>query len=176
MKIMKRYKVAILIFIFNILLGLSLPDIGIASFEITKSNIYEMLGVLPPIFVLLGLLDVWVDKEVMMRYVGKGSGIKGAIISFALGACAAGPLYAAFPVASVMLKKGSGLFNTFLFIGAWSTAKIPLLTFEATSLGIRFMSTRLLLNLIGLPLIAIICTKALTKQEKDAIYDNAMNA
>jgi hypothetical protein len=83
-----------------------------------------MLSVLPPIFILLGLLDVWVDRATMMKFTGKGSGLKGVLIAFLLGSAAAGPLYAAFPVAGVMLKKGSSLFNVFIFIGAWSTTKI----------------------------------------------------
>jgi uncharacterized membrane protein YraQ (UPF0718 family) len=110
--------------------------------------------VIPPIFILLGLLDVWVDRATMMKYTGKGSGLKGVLIAFLLGSAAAGPLYAAFPVAGVMLKKGSGLFNVFIFIGAWSTTKIPMLTFEAASMGLTFTLTRLALSVAGILIIA----------------------
>lgn len=37
------------------------------------------------------------------------------------------------------LKKGSKLSNVFIMIGAWSTTKIPLLLFEISSMGIKFM-------------------------------------
>lgn len=72
------------------------------------------LAVLSPetIFILLGLLDVWVDRQTMMKYTGKGSGLKVILISFLLGSAAAGPLYAAFPVATVMLKK-EAVFSTY---------------------------------------------------------------
>lgn len=46
------------------------PEIGLASFRITNANLLEMLSVIPSIF-LLGLLDVWVEKETMIRYLGK---------------------------------------------------------------------------------------------------------
>lgn len=39
-----------------------MPIIRIPSFVITKNNIITMLGMILPIFVLLGLLDVWVEK------------------------------------------------------------------------------------------------------------------
>lgn len=68
-----------------------------------------MLSVLPPIFLLLGLLDVWVPKETFMRFLGKDSGITGLIFSILLGACAAGPLYGVFPVAGMMMRKGLNL-------------------------------------------------------------------
>jgi len=130
-----------------------------------------MLSVIPPIFVLLGLLDVWVDRATMIRYTGKGSGIKGILIAFLLGSAAAGPLYAAFPVAGVMLKKGSSLMNVFIFIGAWSTTKIPMLTFEAASLGLAFTLTRLALSIIGIMAIAAITQMSLNDAQQRDVYE-----
>lgn len=130
-----------------------------------------MMTVIPPIFILLGLLDVWVEKATMIRYTGKDSGIKGILIAFLLGAAAAGPLYAAFPVAGVMIKKGSSLLNVFVFIGAWSTAKIPMLTFEAANLGLPFMLTRLALSIVGILIIAVITEKSLNKEQQKAIFE-----
>ncbi len=173
---LRRYKLFLLLLAVNLIVGILNPTFGASSFQITKDNIMEMLSVLPPIFVLLGLLDVWVEKEVMMRYLGKDSGFKGMIMAFGLGAVAAGPLYAAFPVATVMLKKGSGLFNVFIFIGAWSTAKIPLLTFEASSLGFGFMLVRLIINIFGIIAIAYVTRKTLSEQEKKEVYHLAEDA
>lgn len=168
--LIKRYRTFLVILSINVLVGFMYPEIGASSFQLTKSNLLEMLSVLPPIFILLGLLDVWVDRETMIRLLGNGSGIRGIVIAFALGAAAAGPLYAAFPVAAVMLKKRASLFNTFIFIGAWSTAKIPLLTFEAASLGLAFTGTRLILNIFGIMAIAYVVNKSLTEEEKEEVY------
>ena len=167
----KRYKVFLLLIIINIVIGIALPDIGIKSLSLTKDNFIEMMLVIPPIFVLLGLLDVWVDRATMMKYTGKGSGLKGVLIAFLLGSAAAGPLYAAFPVAGVMLKKGSSLFNVFIFIGAWSTTKIPMLTFEAASLGLTFTITRLVLSIIGILMIAVTAEKSLNQEQQKKIYE-----
>ena len=65
-----------------------------------------MLLVIPPIFILLGLLDVWVPREKMMRFMGPSSGMKGGVLAFLLGSFAAGPLYGAFPVAAVLDEEG----------------------------------------------------------------------
>lgn len=162
---LKRYKAFLLLFVVEILLCFVLPDIGFNSLTNIRNNVLEMLQIIPPVFVLLGLLDVWVEKETMMKYTGKGSGVKGFIISFLLGSAAAGPLYAAFPVAVVMRKKGSSIFNIFVFLGAWSTTKIPMLTFEAANLGISFMCLRLVLSVIGIIFIAGVLDK--TVKETD---------
>jgi len=170
-KFLKRYGIPVLLIVVNIVIGLVFPDIGLKSLELTKQNIIEMVSVIPPIFVLLGLLDVWVDRATMMKYTGKGSGIKGVLLAFFLGSAAAGPLYAAFPVAGVMLKKGSSLFNVFVFIGAWSTTKIPMLTFEAASMGPTFMLVRLGLSIIGILIIAAVTEKSLNQQQQDEVYE-----
>jgi uncharacterized membrane protein YraQ (UPF0718 family) len=166
----KRYRLFILLVLANIAIGLALPEIGKKSVELTAQNLLEMLAVIPPIFVLLGLLDVWVDRATMMKYTGKDSGLKGILIAFLLGSAAAGPLYAAFPVASVMLRKGSSLRNVFIFIGAWSTTKIPMLTFEAASMGLPFTLVRLLLSVIGIFAIAGITEKSLNAVQQNEVY------
>lgn len=169
-KFLKRYGIAILLIAVNIVIGLIYPGIGLKSLELTKQNVIEMISVIPPIFILLGLLDVWVDRATMMKYIGKGSGFKGVLLAFLLGSAAAGPLYAAFPVAGIMLKKGSSLFNVFIFIGAWSTTKIPMLTFEAASMGLTFTLIRLGLSIIGILVIALITEKSLKKEQQEEVY------
>ncbi len=167
---LKRYGAFFLLLIAGVVAGLLLPDLGQAAMKNTLGSLKEMLSVLPPIFVLLGLLDVWVDRATMVKYTGKGSGFKGVLIAFLLGSAAAGPLYAAFPFAAVMLKKGSSLFNVLIFIGAWSTTKIPLLAFEASSMGMTFMLVRLGLSLVGIPLIALITDRVIGKAGISEIY------
>lgn len=168
--ILKRYWIFLLLLIVNVVIGLIFPEIGKRTLEISKQNVIEMLLVIPPIFVLLGLLDVWVDRTTMVKFMGKGSGIKGVLIAFLLGSAAAGPLYAAFPVAGVMMKKGSSLFNIFVFIGAWSTTKIPMLTFEAASLGLTFTLLRLGLSIVGILIIAFVTEKILSETHKEEIF------
>jgi len=79
-------------------------------------------------------------------------------------------LYAAFPVASVMLRKGSSLRNVFVFIGAWSTTKIPMLTFEAASLGLPFTLARLSLSIIGIFVITLFTERSLNDAQQSEVY------
>lgn len=172
-KLLKRYKFFISLTIINIIVLFVNPDLGKRSLQLTKSNALEMLSILPPIFILLGLLDVWVKKETMIKYMGEKSGMVGILIAFVLGSAAAGPLYGAFPVAIVLLKKGSKLSNVLIMIGAWSTTKIPLLLFEASSMGLKFTLIRFILDLFGIAVIAYSTEKLLSKRDKEEIYANA---
>lgn len=152
--ILIRYRLFLAFSGVGIALLILTPDIGVKAFSVTNENLLEMLAFLPPIFVLLGLLDVWVERETMIKYMGERSGLRGMLLAFTLGSAAAGPLYAAFPMAGVMMRKGARLFNVFIFIGAWSSTKIPLIMFETATLGFRFMAMRLVLNIIGIVIIA----------------------
>ena len=173
MKLAKRYQIFILLLVINIVVLVISPNVGRKAFQMTGSNMLEMLSVLPPIFILLGLLDVWVKRETMIKYMGDNSGMVGVLLAFFLGSAAAGPLYAAFPVAGVLLKKGSKLSNVFIMLGAWSTTKIPLILFEASGLGLKFMLVRFMMDLIGIAIISYITEKSLTQKDKDVIYQKA---
>lgn len=172
-KIVKRYKFFIALAVINLLIIIFFPDVGNKSISITWKNTIEMLSVIPPIFILLGLLDVWVKRETMVKYMGEGSGFIGILLAFFLGSAAAGPLYAAFPVAGVLLKKGSKLSNVLIMLGAWSTTKIPLLLFEASSMGLKFTALRLVMDLLGIAVIAYITERLLNNDEKEDIYKRA---
>ena len=166
----KKYKVALVLLFVNIAVYFVSPLIGKESFKIVENSLVDLISVVPPIFILLGLLDVWVKKETMVKFIGEGSGIKGILIAFLLGSAAAGPLYASFPVADVFIGKGAKFSNVLIFIGAWSTTKIPLILFEASSLGTKFTVVRLLLNLPVILIIAFTIEKLISKDEIEEIY------
>lgn len=96
-------------------------------------------------------------------------------MSILIGSAAAGPLYAAFPVALVFMKKGAKFSNILIFIGAWSTTKIPMILFEISSLGLKFALTRLALSVIGIFLIAFIVNARMNKAEVQVLYEKANN-
>ena len=112
----------------------------------------------------------WVPRETMIKYMGEGSGVKGIVLSILLGSAAAGPLYGAFPVAAVFMKKGVKFSNVLIFIGAWSTTKIPMLLFETAALGLKFALTRLLIDIPGIILIAYILGSLISEREAKEIY------
>lgn len=136
-------------------------------------NLQEMLLVLPPVFILMGILDVFVERETVMKWMGHGSGIRGAVLSFLLGSMAAGPLYGAFPVAAVFLKKGVKFFNVLIFLGAWSTTKVPMLLFETVSLGKTFTLSRLILDMAGILAMSGLMTRLMKEKEIEKLRRNA---
>ena len=174
MKLFKRYLFFIITLIILGIIFIINLNLGIKAISTVGFSLKEMALVLPPIFILLGLLDVWVSREKMIKFMGEGSGIKGIIIAIVLGSVAAGPLYAAFPIAAVLMKKGAKLSNILIFIGAWSTTKLPMFLFEMSALGIKFALTRLLIDIPGIIIIGYAIYYLLSKKEKEIIYEIAI--
>ena len=172
-QLMKRYRFFIGTLVVVGVLTIINRDVGFKSFVNAGYTIKEMMLIIPAVFILLGLLDVWVPREVMIKYMGEGSGIQGIVLSFIIGSAAAGPLYGAFPVAAVFMKKGVKFMNVLIFIGAWSTTKIPMLLFEISSLGLQFALTRLLINIPGIIIIAYAISVFTKPEEVSAMYEKA---
>lgn len=170
-KIVKRYRVFFIVLFAMILLLIFNRQLGLNALGITVNSVKEMLLVIPPIFVLLGLLDVWVPRETMIKYMGEGSGIKGILLAIFIGSAAAGPLYGAFPIAAVFMKKGVKFMNILIFIGAWSTTKIPMFLFEMAALGNKFAVARLLIDIPGIIIIALILSQMVSEKEIEEIYE-----
>lgn len=171
--VLRRYAAVLATAVIFLLFLFLLPLYRAKAVEIISFQAETMLLVIPPIFVLLGLLDAWVPREQMVRFMGPGAGIKGGVLAFLLGSFAAGPLYGAFPVAAVLMKKGAGFSNILIFIGAWSTTKVPMLLFESSALGARFALSRLAIDIVGIVLIAMAIKALLAEKEIERLYVQA---
>lgn len=112
-----------------------------------SSNFFiEMILILPAVMVMLGLFEVWVPKNIVVKYIGKASGMKGIFLSLILGALPTGPLYIAFPMAAALIRKGAKISNIVIFLSAWACIKIPQEMVELQFLGLHFMLSRLILT------------------------------
>jgi uncharacterized membrane protein YraQ (UPF0718 family) len=153
---MKKIKEYIFPIVFLIFIGLSF----LLNFAVGKQigmNFWlffkEMILFLPLMFILIGLFDVWVPRDKIEKHIGNESGWKGTGLVILLASLQAGPLYGAFPFAYILWKKGCSIKNIFIYLGAFATIKIPMLTFEIGFLGLKFS---LLRTLITLPVFIII--------------------
>lgn len=128
-----------------------------------KSSFLEMIAFIPLMFIFIGLFEVWVPREIIERHIGKDSGVIGIIWVVLFAMLQVGPLYGAFPVAYLIWKKGASIRNIFIYLGAFSTLKIPMLSFEVGFLGWKFSLLRTLLSLPVFILIAFIMEKLFEK-------------
>jgi uncharacterized membrane protein YraQ (UPF0718 family) len=126
---------------------------GVIVYSSFQDFFIEMITFIPLLFILIGLFDVWVPKERIEKYIGNNSGAVGIVLVIFLAMLQAGPLYGAFPVAYVLYKKGASIRNIFIYLGAFSSLKLPMLGIEIGYLGLKFTIFR---TLVSLPLFILI--------------------
>jgi len=134
-------------------------NMGITSVKNSFYYIKEMIMIMPVIFVLTALLDLWVPKEKIMKYLGKEAKAKGVVLSFILGSISAGPIYAAFPLCAMLHKKGASVRNLVIILSAWAVIKVPMLLNEMKFLGFEFMAVRWVLTVIAIIVFSWITAK-----------------
>lgn len=156
MKTIQIFTAPILVLIVFIGLAIWMPDTAIRSSLVTWDYFKEMALIMPPVFILMGLMEVWIPKDKIQKWLGSGSGITGAGIAFALGTLPTGPLYVAFPMTATLIRKGASITNMVIFLGAWAALKIPQLMVEIKFLGLSFTLLRFVLTLLALVLMGLL--------------------
>ena len=74
-----------------------------------------------------------------------------------------------------MLRKGASIKNVMIFTGTWAACKVPMLLIEVSSLGAKFTIVRLVVEMIGIILVAEIISRVINDEDRNLIYKNAKN-
>lgn len=172
MNILKKFSITIVIALVFVALFIWLPDIAKRSSLVAFDYFKEMIIIMPPVFILMGLMESWIPKDKIKKWLGEGAGVKGMVISFALGTLPTGPLYVAFPMARSLLKGGARVSNMVIFLGSWAALKIPQLMVETKFLGIEFTLLRFALTIIALVLIGMLMEFLLHRKPDKAWLEN----
>ena len=170
---LKRFKLPIGVALVFVALFIFAPETAARSSKVTLEYFLEMAFILPAVFILMGLMEVWLPKDKIQKWLGNDSGIRGGFFSLALGTLPTGPLYVAFPLAASLLHKGASITNVVIFLGSWAALKIPQLMVEVKFLGLSFALVRFVLTTVALIIMGLIMKAALTKHpDKKWLEDN----
>jgi uncharacterized membrane protein YraQ (UPF0718 family) len=135
---------------FLVFLGISFLTGYAPGLEIEKNFfdfLLEMVMILPPAFILIGLFEAWIKKETVEKHLGPGSGAMSYIWALILGGCTLGPLIVALPVSYALHGKGAKLSVIFTYLGAAAICRVPMTVFEASFMGALFTLVRYAVSL-----------------------------
>lgn len=147
-EVLKKRKLIVIVLLAYVYLLLFKNSLGLEALDSSKYYLIEMVQILPVIFMLTVAIDVLIPKEWIIKRMGKKSGLTGNVLALLLGSISAGPIYAAFPVTKMLLKKGASVGNAVIILSAWAVVKVPMLLNEAKFLGPDFMVIRWILTVI----------------------------
>jgi uncharacterized membrane protein YraQ (UPF0718 family) len=118
---------------------------------------------LPAVLMLASIVEVMLPKNVVERWLGVGSGIKGLAVATFAGAFTPGGPFLAFPMVLALYRAGADWAPLITYITAWSILSMPrLLVFEIPFVGGELASVRYLSTLV-LPPIAGLLARYITR-------------
>lgn len=163
----RKYRIFIVVILVNTLLFFVMPELAQKSMTNSVGFLFEVLKILPPVMLLMGLFEVWVSRKTIEAYLGPESGFRGSLVAILLGSVAVGPLFTAFPIALSLKHKGVRISNIAIFLGSWATIKIPMILMESSFIGLRFAVIRLVITIPFILGMGYLMEKFLKNQEID---------
>ncbi len=105
-------------------------------------------------FILGGLIQVLLPRDLVAAWAGEDSGLRGLLIATVAGAITPGGPFVQFPVVASLWKAGTGVGPITAYVTAWSLLGFQrILVYEAPILGWRFVLMRTSVALL-LPMLA----------------------
>jgi uncharacterized membrane protein YraQ (UPF0718 family) len=114
----------------------------ITGLKISYTMILEILPMLIFAFIVAGMVQILIPKEMISRWVGAESGIRGIIIGSIAGGLAPGGPYVSMPIAAGLLKSGAGIGTMVAFLTGWSLWAVGRLPLEIGIMGWKFALIR----------------------------------
>jgi len=103
----------------------------------------EILPLLAFAFVVAGMVQVLLPRELLSRWVGEESGWRGLLLGTVAGGLAPGGPYVSLPIVAGLLKSGAGMGTMVAFLTGWSLWAVGRLPMEVGILGWKFTVVRL---------------------------------
>ena len=104
-------------------------DLPLAGLLAAGRSLWRNLPVLLLGFVMAGLAQVLIPRDLITRWLGARSGFKGILIGCVAGGLVPGAPYATFPLVATLYQAGASLGVVVGFVSAWalwSVSRLPL--------------------------------------------------
>jgi len=111
-----------------------------------KSALNMTIEVLPLLlcsFIVAGMVQVLLPRELLSKWVGTESGMRGILIGTTVGGLAPGGPYVCLPIVAGLLRAGAGVGTMVAFLTGWSLWAVSRLPMEVGLLGWRFTLVRI---------------------------------
>jgi len=130
------------------------PEAAHRGLSATGALMLEITPRMIAAFTLAGLFQAVVPEEVIVRWMGHGSGLKGISIGMVLGGVTPGGPMTHFPVIASLFKMGVGVGPLVAYLTAWSLFGLQrVIMWEIPFLGPKVVAIRIAVSFL-FPLVA----------------------
>ena len=135
-------------------------DLPLAGLLASGRTLWRNLLILLLGFVIAGLVQVLVPKELISRWLGAQAGVKGVLIGCVVGGLVPGAPYAVFPLVAGLYQAGAGLGAIVGFVAAWSLWSVSRLPLEIALIGPKPALVRYAITFVVPPLAGLLANAA----------------
>ena len=124
-----------------------------------KFALQIMIQILPLLifaFIVAGLIQAIIPKELISKWIGAESGFRGILIGSLAGGLTPGGPYTSLPLAAGLLQSGAGVGTMVAFLTGWSLLAINRLPMEIGIMGWKFTLIRVISTIIFPPLAGLL--------------------
>jgi uncharacterized membrane protein YraQ (UPF0718 family) len=125
------------------------PEAANRGLNATGSLMLEITPRMIAAFTLAGLFQALVPQEIIVGWMGHGSGFKGILIGMSLGGITPGGPMTHFPVIASLFKMGVGIGPLVAYLSAWSLFGLQrVIMWEIPFLGPKVVAIRIAVSFL----------------------------
>lgn len=132
------------------------PSVITAGIIAGAKMLIQVIPLLAAAFVLAGMIQVLISKELINKWLGKDAGLKGILLGAVAGALIPGGPYVFYPIAASFLLSGAEIGAVLAFVVAknlWTISRLPM---EVALMGPRLTAIRYIVTFVFPILVGLI--------------------
>jgi len=127
-----------------------------------KSAMEMTIQILPIVilaFIVAGMIQILIPQELLSKWIGKESGMRGILIGTLAGGLAPGNPYVNLPIAAGLLRSGASMGAMVAFLTGWSLWSFARLPLEVGIMGWKFTLIRIASTFFFPPIAGLIADR-----------------
>jgi len=127
-----------------------------------KSAMEMTIQILPIVilaFIVAGMVQILIPQELLSKWIGRESGMRGILIGTLAGGLAPGNPYVNLPIAAGLLRSGASIGAMVAFLTGWSLWSVARLPLEVSIMGWKFTLVRIASTFFFPPIAGLIANR-----------------
>ena len=120
------------------------------------SLLIQIIPLLIFAFIVAGMVQTLIPREIIARWIGVESGFRGLLIGTLMGSLTPGGPFVTMPIAAGLLRTGASVGTMVAFVTAWLLVAVTRLPLEVGLLGWKFTLIRLACTFFFPPIAGLI--------------------
>jgi len=149
--------ISAIIFLFALLQD---RPMALQGLQLSLGTIWQNLPLLLSSFLIAGMLQVLIPRELINAWLGNQAGTKGIVLGCLAGGLIPGSPYAIFPIVASLYKAGASLATVVSFVTAWSLWSVSRLPVEMALIEPRAALVRFLITFLMPPIAGLVTLAA----------------